>query len=552
MDNAIAPVPPTSRGTDVHRVTPLSAAQRALWERTAPDRHASDLTMPVVLRLIGELDPDVLAARLGRLIDRHEALRVRIVDDGESAQIVTDGWTVPVQDRPPGEGVEATIARVLREETARTFDLTAGPLFAPRIVRLAPDDHVLVLTAHQLAADTGSVRIIGDELSTDPVAPPTSFLDTVAARRRWLAGDGATARRRYWRDTLSSAPHLLELPLDRPRPAVAGGATSQVVYRFFGRAELSQLAQSCAADLFAVLSAGVQSLLARLSGMDDFVLGTLPATSEVVGRLAEPLPLRCDLSDNPTVAEAVARAHRVHRDAVAQADLPFAEIVELTGAGSGGGHHPLLQSLVTLQEPVAAAFALPGVAVQRLHADPPRSAFDLTFDFTVQDTAIELCLGYSSALWDSTTVQRLARYLSTLLEGMAADPDRPLGAVPMVAPGQNCVLGTVRVDGDDPTLLHELVLAQSVATPEAVAVQFGDRSVSYRQLVTWADLLSRRLTEVGVGPESRVGVCLDRSVELVVALLGVLMAGGAYVPLDPLYPVERLAFMAGDAALARS
>ncbi|WP_432898082.1 non-ribosomal peptide synthetase [Micromonospora matsumotoense] len=530
-------------------MTPLSFAQLSLWERAAPNRHASDLTVPLVLRLTGELDPADLAARLGRVIDHHEALRVRIVDDAEPAQTVTDGWTVPVQDRLSGESLDATVDRVLREETARTFDLTAGPLFAPRIVRLAPKDHLLVLTAHQLAADPGSMRLIAAALTADPMAPTVSFLETLMAYREGLRSDGVTAHRQYWKSVLATAPHLLELPLDRVRPAVGRAVTSQVAYRFFGRSELSRLAESCSADLFAVLSTGVQSLLARVSGMDDFVLGTLPAAPDVVGRLVEPVPLRCDLAGDPTVAEAVADAHRVHRDAVAHAHIPFAEIVELAGAGAGGGQHPLLQTMVTLHEPIAAAFALPGVAVSQLFSNPPRSAFDLTFDFTVEDAAVELCLGYSPDLWNRTTVEQLARYLATLLTGMAAEPDRPLGAVPMVSPGQAGVVGTVQVNGDDPTLLHELVLAQASATPDAVAVEFGDRSVSYRQLVTWADLLSQRLTEAGVGPESRVGVCLERSVELVVGLLGVLMAGGAYVPLDPLYPAERLAFMARDAEL---
>ncbi|MEU1588448.1 amino acid adenylation domain-containing protein [Micromonospora sp. NPDC005710] len=530
-------------------LTPLSAAQLSLWKRAAANRHASDLTVPLVLRLSGELDPSDLAARLGRVIDEHEALRVRIVDGVEPAQTVTDGWTVPVQDRLSGESLDATVDRVLREETARTFDLTTGPLFAPRIVRLAPNDHLLVLTAHQLAADPGSMRLIAAALTARPTGPAVSFLETLMARREWLRGDDAAAHRQYWKGLLATAPHLLELPLDRARPAVGRAVTSQVAYRFFGRAELSQLAEACSADLFAVLTAGVQSLLARVSGMEDFVLGTLPAAPDVVGRLVEPVPLRCDLTGDPTVAEAVASAHRVHRDAVAHAQLPFADIVELAGVGPGGAQHPLLQTMVTLHEPIAAAFALPGVAVSRLFADPPRSALDLTFDFTVQDAAVELCLGYSPDLWNRTTVEQLARYLATLLRGMAAEPHRPLGAVSMVAPGQASVVGTVQVQGDDPTFLHELVLGQAAATPDAVAVQFGDRSVSYRELVTWAELLSQRLVAVGVGPESRVGVCLERSVELVVGLLGVLMAGGAYVPLDPLYPAERLAFMATDAEL---
>lgn len=334
--------------------------------------------------------------------------------------------------------------------------------------------------------------------------------------------------RHFWQRTLAGVPPLLELYLDRPRPAALGAVAAATVRHRVDGVGVHRLAQACGVDADTVLCAGVQALIARLSGMELFLLGIVSGS--------ELLPLRCDFADGPAVAEVLARTHAARRDAIAHRGPAFAELVELAGAGVANGAHPLVQAAVQLRDTASTT--------------PARRGLDLGFSFIGTDVELQVEIGYRRELWDHGSVARFAAYLAQLLDGMAADPTRPSGAVPMLPAGEIPVAGSRSPDTDrDPTLMHELVLARAAAIPDEIAVVHDDESVTYAELADRAGALARRLRAVGAGPDHRIGVCLDRSVDLVVALLGVLISGAAYLPLDPAHPAERIAFMAGDGGL---
>ncbi|HEV2734584.1 MAG TPA: condensation domain-containing protein, partial [Longimicrobiaceae bacterium] len=472
---------------------------------------------------------------------------------------------LPVADLSAyGRGrAEAEAARVAAEEAARAFDLAAGPVFRASLLRLADDEHVLLFTLHHVAGDAWSVGILLDELAAAyrgaSLAPlPVQPGDFAAWQRSWLTGDVLDAQLAWWRGHLAGAPAALDLPTDRPRPREQ--SHSGASHAFAVPAELagavSALARQEGATPFMVLLAAWQALLARWSGQDDVVVGspiagrTRAETEGLIGFFVNTLALRTELSGRPSFREVVARVREATLGAYAHQELPFEHLVEALGGERDAARNPVFQVMFALQNtPGAAEIGLGGV---RARVEEPKSSsakFDLTLAMVERGGRLDAVLEYATDLFDRATIERMAEHLRVLLRSAVSGPDRPAAALAILPPEERRLVVEAWNDtaaAFPPTPVHLLVAEQAARTPDAVALEAAGESLTYAGLTARADRLTSDLRALGVGAEARVGICMERSAEMVVSLLAVLRAGAAYVPLDPEYPAERVAHMLAD------
>ncbi|WP_051319008.1 non-ribosomal peptide synthetase [Chitinimonas koreensis] len=554
---------------------PLSFAQQRLWFLAQMDGGSAAYHMPQALRLRGRLDRDALQRALDALVERHEALRTRFVAmDGEAFQQVgpAEGFALRFHDLAGQADAGAQAAALQAEEAAAEFDLRRGPLARGRLLRLADEEHVLLLTLHHIVSDGWSVGVFTRELSAlyaafargeaDPLPPlPLQYADYAAWQRQWLSGTVLAKQSAYWRETLAGAPALLTLPTDRPRPPEQDYRGGTVKLRFDAglTAGLKALSLAQGSTLFMTLLAGWAVVLARLSGQSDLVIGTPTANRRraelegLIGFFVNTLALRLDLAGDPSVAELLARVRAAALAAQEQQDLPFEKVVEELNPARSLAHAPLFQAMFAWQNTADGAFALPGLAVEEL-ASPYRAAkFDLTLSLAEQDGCIAGALDYASALFDGETAERYGRYLERVLAQMAADAQRPAATLELLdaAEREQLLHGWNRTGCAYPAqTLAELFAARAAAAPEAIAVLHEGQPLSYGELDRRANRLAHHLLARGIGPDRLVAICAERSAELVIGLAAVLKAGAAYVPLDPAYPADRLAYMLEDSAPA--
>ncbi|HLM44056.1 MAG TPA: condensation domain-containing protein, partial [Myxococcaceae bacterium] len=469
---------------------------------------------------------------------------------------------------------EAAVLERVRADAREGFDLERGPLFRARLLRLEAAEHVLLLCMHHIVSDGWSLGVLFRELGVlygayrRGEASPLEelayqYADYALWQRRHLAGEVLEEQLSYWRGQLSAAPALLELPGDRPRPAVQGhrGGLRGVLYGAELREELRGLARREGATLFMVLLAGFQMLLSRYAGQEDVVVGTPIAgrtraeVEGLIGLFVNTLVLRTDLSGDPTFGELLRRVREVTLGAYAHQELPFEKLVEELKPERSLSHGPLFQVMFALQNHEEERPALEGLQVQRVGAESETAKFDLMLVMAEGEDGLWAGLEYDVELFDASTVERMLEHLRVLLEGICAGPQRRIGEIELLGPGERrqVVEEWSRTAVDHPEadtpgggLVHGLFEAQARRSPGAVAVVHEGEALTYAELEGRANRLAHHLRVLGVGPEVRVGVCVERSVEMVVALLGVLKAGGAYVPLDPAYPAERLRYMLED------
>jgi amino acid adenylation domain-containing protein/non-ribosomal peptide synthase protein (TIGR01720 family) len=564
-------VPPIKR---VPRDGPLalSFAQQRLWfiDRLEPGGSAYNITM--ALRFTGPLDLPVLAAALTEIVRRHEVLRTRIETvAGRPRPVIAPPATVvlPVLDLRGLPESMAWAQRLAAEEARRPFDLARGPLLRPLLLRTGEAEHAAVLNLHHIAFDGWSMGILARELGElyrafaaglpSPLAElPLQYADFAAWQRRWLSGEVLEELLRYWQERLAGAPEVLSLPVDRPRPAVPShrGARRPVRWTAELTAALSRLAHTGRSTVFMVLLAAFEALLARHTGQEDLTVGTPIAgrnrwaTESLIGLFVNTLALRGDLSGDPPFAALLCRVREVTLGAYAHQDLPFERLVDALQLERSLSHSPLFQVMLALQNAPRQPVALPALGLTPMAVARDTAQFDLMLELGENAGELAGALEYSTELFDETTAIRLLAHLGALLVGAVANPDARLSALSMLAPGERFQLvvewNATEIEYPGELCLHGLVAAQIARSPEALAVVFEGQGLSYGELGSRAERLARLLRELGVGPESVVGVCLERSLELVVALLAVLEAGGAYLPLDPVYPEERLAQMMAD------
>ncbi|WP_028447472.1 non-ribosomal peptide synthetase [Chitinimonas koreensis] len=557
---------------------PLSYAQRRLWFLDRLDGPSATYNIPLALRLDGELDPAALAAALADVVARHESLRTLFRDrDGQPYQHILppDAAAIALERR---DIAAAGLDDALLQDAVRPFDLEHALPLRATLYRLAADRHVLLLVLHHIAGDGWSIVPLADDLGAaygarrDGRAPawaplPVQYADYTLWQRE-LLGDPADPASRmaeqlgYWRQALAGLPELTALPLDRPRPAVAGHQGDSLRFPLDPALYqgLQALARAHRVTLFMLLQAALATLLARLGGGDDIALGspiagrTDDSLHALVGYFANTLVLRTDTGGDPTFAQLLARVRAGNLAAYRHQDLPFDRLVEQLSPARSLAHHPLFQVMLVLQNNVEAGFSLPGLQAEPLPLLLPIAKFDLTFNLFERRRSgqLDCIVEYATELFDRAGVERIAGRLVRLLHAVAAAPQTRLSALPLLDPAERALI----VDGWNDTAtvypadgaIHRLFERQARQHPDRVALVFEHRRLSYGELNARANRLAHWLAARGAGPDARVALCLERSVEMVVALLAVLKAGGAYVPLDPDQPAERRAGMLADAA----
>jgi amino acid adenylation domain-containing protein len=580
---------------------PLSFAQQRLWflDRVEPGNPAYN--MLVALRLVGALHVPTLEQSLNEILRRHEALRttfptiggqpVQAIAPAKPRRLpVVDLTSLPACDRQ-GEAL-----RLAAEEAGLPFHLARGPLARATLLRLDAEEHILLFAMHHIISDGWSTQVLYRELETlyDAFAAgrasplpdlPIQYADFAVWQREWLhgrhgqEGGGLEAQLAYWKEQLGENLPVLDLPTDRSRPDLQTyrGARQEMVIPHQVTEGLKALSQREGATLFMTLLAAFQTLLFRYSGQDDLVVGTPIAnrtrveTEGLIGFFANTLVLRTDLSGHPSFRRLLGRVRATALGAFAHQDLPFEKLVEELQPERDPRHTPLFRVMFAFQNipggltqrPLVLA---PGLTARPLQVDSGTAKFDLTLYLSETEQGLAASWQYNSELFEAATIERMGGHFQTLLAGILADPERRLSELPLLTEAERHQLlracnpvpphphpPSGRLPTGDPApasgerCFHHLFEEQVERTPDAVAVLCDPVQLTYGELNGHANQLARRLQRLGVGPDTRVGVCLTRSAEMVVALLGVLKAGGAYVPLDPEYPRERLAFLLEDA-----
>jgi len=553
---------------------PLSFAQQGLWLLSQLQRENPAYHIPNACLLRGPLRVDLLARSLDAIVARHEALRTSFaVLDGEPVQVVAPERRcalrgVDLSGLAPA-AAEAEMRRAARDEVRRPFDLARGPLIRFALVRVAPERHLLLSTAHHLVFDGWSERVFLGELvalyggfaAGEEARLPEleiQYGDYAHWERESLQGEELERLVAYWRTRLAGAPDALELPTDRPRPAEPGheGAHLGVAAPADVTERLAGLAREEGATLFAPLLAAYAVLLHRLSGQDDVLVGSPAANRDqvelegLVGFFVNALVLRLDLSGDPTFRELVARAREVVYGAQEHGALPFGKLVSELHPRRDLSRNPFFQVMFNLDAASAGEGGdAGGLAVEPFPVGSRTVQFDLVLSLADTGAGLRGTLGYATELFDAATAARALEHFTRVLHEAASDPERRVSDLLLPAAERERVLREWnRTERDYPrdVCLHELVDAQVRRTPDAVAVVFEGESLTYAELSARADGIAARLAELGVGPETVVAVRMERSPGLVAALLGVLRAGGAYLPVDPAYPEQRQRFMLED------
>jgi amino acid adenylation domain-containing protein len=557
---------------------PLSFAQRRLWflDQLQPGNAAYNV--PTVVRLSGPLDLDALEQALNMVITRHETLRTTIgMRDAEPVQVIVPALTlrltvVDLESHLTAERERAALEQAVAE-AQRPFDLARGPLVRASVLRVEPYEHVLVLVLHHIISDGWSMGVLVQEVaalyqarlaSIAPSLPDLliQYADFAIWQRQWLRDEMLEQLLTYWKQQLRPDGRdlpILHLPTDYPRPALPSGRGARYSFELSQplTAALLALSHREGVTLFMTLLTAFATLLSRYTGQTDLPIGTpianrsRPELERLIGFFANTLVLRLRLDGVRSFRALLARVREVCLGAYAHEDLPFEQVVEAVQQERDLSRHPLFQVMFVLQNTPLAPITLPGLTFNPLRLDSGTTKFDLTLTFVEQPDGLLGALEYNTDIFAADSIARLADHLTTLLRGVVADVDRPLADLPWLTEGEQYQIlrawNATTVRYPEYRSLHELIEAQAARTPDAVAVVFEDARLTYDALNRRANQLAHHLRRRGIGPDMLVGVCMERSVELVVALLGVLKAGGAYVPFDPSYPRDRLQFMLEDA-----
>ncbi|WP_437884672.1 condensation domain-containing protein, partial [Pseudomonas sp. LRF_L74] len=535
--------------------------------------------MPTALRFKGPLDIDALRSSFESLIARHETLRTTFCQEDEQAvQVIHPA--VPFELVVEGLQVSADIDlnHVLKTEVEaevqRAFDLEQGPLLRVKLLRLSEEDHVLVLTLHHIVSDGWSMPIMIDELVQlyegyrvgEVVSLPElsiQYADYAIWQRQWMEAGERERQLVYWKEQLGDEQPVLELPLDRPRPSVQSyaGANLEITLDEPLAHSLKQLAKEQGSTLFMLLLASFQTLLHRYSGQSDIRVGVPIAnrnrveTERLIGFFVNTQVLKAEFDLNTTFSALLKQVQQAALDAQAHQDLPFEQLVEALQPERSLSHSPLFQVMYNHQSQVRGnSQALSGLTVESLFTEQSTAKFDLTLDTYEYANGIGASLCYATDLFDKASIERLSGHWINLLNGIVKAPQQWVSELPLLSEQEHqqivCDWNRTRASYPNDQCIHQLIEAQADKTPNAIAVVFDNQELTYQQLNGKANQLAHKLREQGVGPDVLVGIAVERSLEMVVGLLGVLKAGGAYVPLDPEYPEDRLAYMMEDSGIA--
>ncbi|HXK18601.1 MAG TPA: condensation domain-containing protein, partial [Polyangiaceae bacterium] len=557
---------------------PLSFAQRRLWfldrlEGGSEGERSATYTIPLALRVTGRLDVTALEAALGDLVERHESLRTVFPERlGVPRQLILAAGAA----RPRlavSEVREAELGAALSAAAGRGFDLASEPPLRAQLFALGADQHVLLLQLHHVAADGWSMAPLARDLGSAyaarcaGVAPswgslPVQYADYTLWQHAVLGAESdpqsaIAGQLAFWGAALEELPEQIELPSDRARPAVASYRGDTVLLSVPGELHgaLVALAGESGASLFMVLQAGLSALLTRLGAGSDIAIGspiagrTDSALDDLIGFFVNTLVLRTDTSGNPSLRELIGRVRASNLAAYSHQELPFERLVEVLNPARSLSRHPLFQVMLVLQNNAPASLELTGLTVRPEPVSTGSAKFDLSLSLAERRTAegapagLEGVIEYATDLFERASVEALGRRLIRLLEAAVAAPDRAIGSLDILSPDERHTILREWNDTAHPVAaatVPQLFAAQAAETPDAVAVVYEDQTLTDAELDARANQLAHHLRGLGVGPEVIVGLCVERSPEMIIGLLGILKAGGAYLPLDPNYPRERL------------
>ena len=557
---------------------PLSGAQLRLWFLHQMEPASAAFNISPALRVRGPLDAAALDRALAEVARRHHALRTvfRLRDGAPVQEILSAPSTIlSIEDV---DGIDSAARdteaqRMAADEAVRPFDLASEPGFRARLLRLAEDDHVLLITLHHIVSDGWSTGVLYRELGAlygaftrgepSPLdGLPIQYADFAAWQRERLGGEALAPQLAYWRRALAGAPALLELPTDRPRPPVQGSAGAAHRFRL-PRALASRLAETArgeGATPFMVLLAAYAALLSRWSGQDDVVVGTplagrtRPETEGLIGFFVQTLALRVDLSGDPPFRELLRRVRRATTEAYAHPEVPFDRLVDELGVARSLGHSPVFQAMLTLQNAAGtAAPALPGLRTEPMRQEVRAAENDLLLYLEEDADGLDAILQYATDLFDAGTAARMAGHLLRLLDAATTEPETRLSALPLLSADEAdaVVHAWNRTDARYAAVpVHALVSARAADTPDSVALVCGGRALTYSELDAESNRLAHRLIALGVRRETKVAISMERSPSLLVSMLAAWKAGAAYVPVDPAYPEDRRAYMLADCGAA--
>ena len=563
-------VPRRSAGDPV----PASYAQQRLWFLNQLETDSAFYNVPIARRLRGRLDIDALRRAIEKLTMRHEALRTNFADrDGKPIQVISEtprfAFNIVDLRHLKDSAIENEVARLTRAEADLPFDLSADPLLRVKLLLQGEEDFVLMITMHHIVSDGWSMEVLVRELAalyeeftigTPAQLPelPIQYADYSVWQREWLESETMENQLSYWRRQLHGIPSLLELPRDRPRPPVQsyrGNLLTLVVPSALAQ-QLNEFSRKEAVTLFTTLLAAFQTLLWRYTGQSDIVVGTpvanrnRPDIEGLIGFFVNTLVIRSKLSANLTFREFLGHVREVVLNALANQDLPFEKLVDDLQPERRLSLTPLFQVNFTLQKQ-RPPFAFNGIEVERLPSERTTSKFDLLLTALERPEHLALTVEYNTELFDDSRMDRMLSHYQRLLESIVADPEVRISQLPILTDREREQLlvewNQTSADFSDDKCIHELFSAQVERVPNDVAVVFEQTQLTYQELDQRADRLARVLQQRGVGAESVVGLCVKRSTEMVIGLLGILKAGGAYLPLDPGHPKDRLSYMLADA-----
>ena len=567
-------LPPIRRIVREESLVP-SFAQQRLWFLSQIEGASQSYHIPLYLRLRGALNRVALRRSLDRLILRHEALRscFRSKEGQSFVHLCAPevGFTLLEQDLQGRSHPQRELEDIGIEEARAPFDLATGPLIRGQLIQMGAQEHVLLITQHHIVSDGWSMAVLLNELGAlytafsqgrdDPLAPlAIQYPDYAAWQRQWLSGERLQRQADYWRATLANAPVLLELPTDRPRPARQDLSAASEPFELDPQLsqELKTLSHRHGVSLFMTLLTAWSVVLWRLSGQDEVIIGVPIAGRQrveiegLIGFFINTQALRIDVSGALDGAELLERVRRQALQAHQYQDLPFEQVIEIVQPPRRLEHTPLFQVLFAWQNNETARLELPGLDIQKVSVPIQRSGFDLTLELAEVGDRIAGAMIYATALFDAATIARHLGYLQRTLRAMVADCRQSVARLDILSDAER---QQILVEWNDTATrypadqcIHQLFEAQVAKAPEAVAVVQDEEELTYGELNVRANRLAHHLRARGVGPDSRIAICVERRPHMLIGILAILKAGAAYVPLDPEYPRERLAFMLKDSA----
>src|SRR5262249_16445860 len=554
----------TMTGPDDVFVFPASFAQQRLWFLDQLERGQSTYNVPFAIRLVGHLEVHALKESFRELIHRHEALRTTLSmnAEGEPVQFVAaqQYFQLPITDLRdlPAKERENKAQDLIVTFSRSPFDLERGPLLRANLLRLLDEEHILSVVFHHVIVDGWSWSIVLREISAlyaaflegkpSPLPELTlQYGDFASWQQDRISGDHLIKLLDYWKQHLDGAPPILELPTDFPRPAVQtfGGATQSMTIGRDLVGKLENLAREENCTLFMVLLAGYNLLLSRYSHQEDIVVGTPVAGRErselegVVGLFVNSLALRTNLSGAPTFRELLQRVRETTLGSYAHQELPFERLVGELQSERSLSHSPVFQAMFILQNLPRQAVTMPGLTLSQIETTSGSAKLDLILTAVPKQDEVRLAFTYNVDLFNPETIRSMLVHFVNLLDAAVADSDRPISRVDMLsqAERQQLLYEWNQTDhASPPACIHQLFEAQVERIADRSGLVCDDKRISYAELNARSNQLANFLRKFGIGPNVLVGLCVDRSIEMMIGLLGILKAGGAYVPLDPTYP----------------